>query len=277
MTAAVRDVSTAEFPDAVVARSWEIPVVVDFWAAWCGPCRVLGPILEKAASHAEGGWELAKVDVDANQQLAAQFGVQGIPTVIGFRDGQPVARFTGALPEPSVMEWLQRLLPTPNDRLAKDAVEVMERGDSDAAEEVFRRVLADEPAHLLAGTGLASLLIDAGRPDEALTLLARLAPTAEVQRLQSTARTRGGAGELDELEAKLASAPDDHQVRLDYGRALAAEGRNAEALEHLLTVVAARHDDVSDQARQAMVDLFDVLGEDPLVSEYRRKLANSLF
>src|SRR5690606_4784677 len=111
MPAPIRDVSMSDFAQMVLARSHEVPVVVDFWATWCGPCRVLSPILEKLANEANGDWELVKVDVDQNQALALQFGIQGIPTVIGFRDGDPVARFTGALPEESVRQWLRGLVP----------------------------------------------------------------------------------------------------------------------------------------------------------------------
>ena len=121
----VRDISTEEFPQAVLQRSREVPVVVDFWAAWCGPCKVLGPVLEKLADEADGEFELVKIDVDANQQLAAQFGVQGIPMVMAFRDGSPVDAFTGALPEPQVKAWLERVLPNEHDRAvdaARDAV-----------------------------------------------------------------------------------------------------------------------------------------------------------
>lgn len=277
MPAHVRDVTTAEFPQGVVARSKEVPVVVDFWATWCGPCRVLSPILERLAAEGNGDWELAKVDVDSNQQLAMEFGVQGIPTVVGFRDGEAVARFTGAVPEPSVKEWLRNLVPNEADRLAEQNLRAGEAGDLAAAERLFRQVLGTEPDHQAAVTGLAALLIADGRSDEAIEILARLPETGEVQRLLSMARTRQGDGDLDELQATVDGSPEDWGARLAYGRALAARARYSEALDQLLAVVDARAGDVSDEARQAMLDLFEVVDDAELVTSFRRRLANALF
>ncbi len=276
MTTHVRDVSAAEFADAVVARSRQVPVVVDFWAAWCGPCRVLGPTLERLAAEADGAWELVKIDVDANQQLAAQFGVQGIPTVIGFRNGEPVSRFTGAIPETAIKQWLDQLVPSEADLTAERGRLLAEAGDVAGAEAAFRSVLADHPRHQTAGVGLAELLIERGDSAEAVEILNHLSPTDEVRKLMARARLEGADGDLDAL-AKAAEDESDLQAGLKYGRALAAAGRHREALEVLLRVVAARGGDVSDEARQAILDLFEVLGDDPLVGEYRRKLANALF
>jgi putative thioredoxin len=261
---------------AVVERSREVPVVVDFWAAWCGPCRVLGPMLERLAEEGGGSWELAKVDVDANQQLAARFGVQGIPTVVGFRDGRPVAQFTGALPEAQVRAFLDDLVPSELDLATEQGALLLEGGDAAGAEAAWRAVLAADPAHIEAGTHLASLLIDRDQPAEALVLLDRLAPTAEVARLRAAAHVLEGSGDLEVL-ATAAADPDDHAAGLAYGRALAAAGRHAEALERLVEVVAARVGPPSEDARAAMLDLFELLGDHPLVTEYRRRLASALF
>lgn len=277
MTANVRDVSTAEFPDAVVARSHQVPVVVDFWASWCGPCKVLGPILERAAAESGGEWELAKIDVDRNQQTAMEFGVQGIPTVVGFRDGQPVARFTGALPEDAVRRWLQDLIPSEFDRLTAEGTSALLRGDPSSAEARFRAVLEGEPNHAEAGAGLATVLIEAGEVAEALKVLDRLPPTDEVRKLQARARTGAGAGDLETLDAQVAEAPHDMEARLELGRALAAVGRHGEALDQLLGVVAARADGTSEQARLVILDLFETIEDEPLVADYRKRLANSLF
>lgn len=277
MTAEVRDVSTAEFADAVVTRSYQVPVVVDFWAAWCGPCKVLGPILERAAAEAGGEWELVKIDVDQNQQTAMEFGVQGIPTVVGFRDGQPVARFTGALPEDSVRRWLRDLIPSEFDRLAAEGTTALQRGETSEAESRFRSALEGEPDHLKAGVGLATVLLEAGEATEALEMLERLPATEEVRRLQASARTHTGAGDLEALQARMAQVPDDMEARLELGRALAAAGRNRDALERLLEVVAARADGTSERARLAILDLFETIDDEALVAEYRKRLANSLF
>ncbi len=276
MTTHVRDVSAAEFSEAVVERSRTVPVVVDFWAAWCGPCRVLGPTLERLAAEAEGTWELVKIDVDANQALAAQFGVQGIPTVIGFRNGEPVARFTGAIPENAIKQWLQQLVPSEDDLAAEQGRILAESGDLPAAEAAFRSVLERVPDHQSAGVGLAELLVDRGDAAEAVAILERLSPTDEVRRLLARARLNQSGGDLESL-AEAAADESNLQAGLAYGRALAAAGRHREAFDVLLGVVSARAGDVSDEARQAILDLFEVLGDDPLVAEYRRKLANALF
>lgn len=273
----MRDVATADFAESVVARSKEVPVVVDFWATWCGPCQILGPILQRAAAEANGEWELAKVDVDQNQQLAAQFGVQGIPTVIGFRDGEPVARFTGALPEAAVQDWLRQLLPSEVDRIAEEAAVARRAGDDDTAERLFAQALEQERAHTGAVVGMAGLMIDQSQPDDALSLLERVAPTPEVERLRSLARTRQGAGNLADLEARVTADPNDNAARLAWARALAAAGHGERALQEMLTVVGGDDGEVADEARQAMLDQFDLLDDSDLVQEYRRRLANLLF
>ena len=274
----VKDVDTAAFQRDVVERSKEVPIVVDFWAAWCGPCKVLGPLLEKLAAEYEGGFELAKVDVDSNQELAGQFGVQGIPTVVGFRDGRPVNQFTGALPEPNVREWLREIVPSEADLLAATASDLLAEGDWAAAERGYREALSIEPDHQEAAVGLASLLIDAERSEEALALLEPLPAGSEVDRLQAAARM----GTIDiraipDLEAELATDPDNLSVRIDLGKALAADQRFEPSLETLLEAVE-RGGEIRDEARQAMLDVFEVLGaEHELTVAFRRRLASVLF
>lgn len=271
----MRDAGTADFAVSVLERSREVPVVVDFWAAWCGPCKVLGPTLEKLAAEAGGSWELVKVDVDQNPQLAGQFAVQGIPTVIGFRDGQPLTRFTGALPEPQIRQFLDELVPSELDLATAQGQLLLDEGDEEGAEAAWRAVLSHDPAHLDAGIGLAGLLMDRGANEEALEVLARLAPTGEVERLKAAARVGTASGDVEALAA--AAESGDPSDQLAYGKALAAVGSYADALPRLLDAVSSRQDPAAEEARQAMVDLFEVLGDDPLVGEYRRKLANALF
>jgi putative thioredoxin len=274
----VKDVDTAAFQREVVERSKEVPVVVDFWAAWCGPCKVLGPLLEKLADEFEGGFELAKVDVDSNQALAGQFGVQGIPTVVGFRDGQPVSQFTGALPEPNVRQWLGGIVPSEADLLAAAAADLLAEGNLEAAERGYRQVLAEDPRHQEAAVGLASLLIDAGRNQEALELLEPLPHDQAVERLLAAARM----GTIDteaipELEAKLEADPDNALARIDLGKALAADQQFEPSLEALLEAVLPGGE-TRDEARKAMLDVFEVLGpEHELTAAYRRRLASALF
>lgn len=274
----VRDISQETFGPDVLQRSYEVPVVVDFWAAWCGPCRVLGPILENLAAEYGGAFELVKVDVDANQELAAQFGVQGIPTVVGFRDGQAATRFTGALPEQAVRQWIDDLLPTPADMAVDAARDAALEGDSDRAEAIYREVLGADPGHQDAGAGLASLLIARGDTAEALIVLGKLTPTDEVERLQAAARVAAGRGDdVASLEAKLEADPDDETARLQLAQALATRAEYEPALDHLLAVVGTRGER-RDEARKAMLDIFTVLGDGhPLTATYRRQLANLLF
>lgn len=274
----VRDATSAEFPAAVLQRSREVPVVVDFWAAWCGPCKVLGPLLEKAAAERGGDFELVKIDVDANPDIAAQFQVQGIPTVVGFRDGRPVSRFTGAIPESSLASWLDELLPDDLDRAVEEARDAALEGDVAGAEEIFRSVLALRPDHADAGTGLASLLIARGDAEEALIVLGKLVPSAEVDRLQAAARlSTVRDDDIPALEARLSQDPGDERARLDLALSLVGRGEFEPALDHMLRLVrdkGAR----KDEARVAMVDVFGVLGEDhPLTRAYRRQLASALF
>ena len=274
----IKDITAEEFQQAVLQKSHEVPVVVDFWAEWCGPCRTLGPTLEKLAAEADGSFILAKVDVDTNQQLAAQFNVQGIPTVIGFRGGAPVDQFTGALPEPAIRQWLQGLLPSEVDLVVEQARDAAIAGNLETAERLFAAVLVEQPDHQEAGTGLAALQIASGRHDEALVLLGKLAVTDEVERLQSAARLSASRGsDLSEIEQRLEADPDDARARIDLALALAGRAEYEPALDQLLTVVKARGE-AKDDARKAMLDIFEVLGDGhPLTTTYRRQLASALF
>ena len=274
----VRDIGQQAFGIEVLQRSHEVPVVVDFWADWCGPCKMLGPVLERAAADHQGSLELVKVDVDHNPALAAQFGIQSIPTVLAFKDGRPAARFTGALPEDAVRRWVAALLPTDIDRRMDQARDAVLEGDELRAEALFRRVLDEAPDHPDAGTGLASLLIARGDTAEALILLGKLARSAEVERLEGAARLAAAqGGDLHALEARLSADPSDLRARIELGKALAARHEYEPALDHLLAVVKAGGE-TRETARQAMVDVFGVLGvAHPLAIAYRRALASALY
>lgn len=274
----IRDVAEEDFQRFVLQRSRDLPVVVDFWAEWCGPCRVLGPLLETMADRYGGAFELAKVDVDHNQALASQFGVQGIPTVIAFRDGAPVSRFTGAIPEAALRDWLDGIMPTEIDLMVDQARTARVEGDDSTAEHIFRQVLDQRPSHTEAGTSLASMLIDRGDTDEALTVLGRVDPDAEVERLQAAARLKASSDDdISELEALADADLEDDRARLELAKALAARGEYEPALDKLLAIVR-RKGDAKEDARMAMLDVFDVLGDDhPLTATYRRQLASALF
>jgi putative thioredoxin len=259
-TQMVVEATDANFMDLVVEESKTRPVVVDLWATWCGPCRTLGPMLEKVAEEYDGAFLLAKLDVDANPYTAGQFGVQSIPTVIAFKDGQPVDGFVGAIPEAMVREFVGRLLPTEADREAEEAADVEASGDLAAAEAGYREAITQDANNRTARLGLARILADRGDEDEARQTLMPLLPDVEAERL------------LAELEIASWSRLTEPGT-LASARRLAAQGRWREALDGML---GALNDD--PDARQAMLEVFAVLGEDhELTPEYRRKLASALF
>ncbi len=274
----VKEINAPDFAQVVVQRSHDVPVVVDFWAEWCGPCRTLGPLLEKLADEYAGAFELVKVDVDANQALAQQFGVQGIPFVMAFKGGQPANEFTGALPEAQVRAWLDTVVPSRLDLAIDEARTAMLDGNDARAEELLRAVLEEKMDHEEAATALASLYLAQGDNSRALDALAPLAPTAEVERLRATARLTGSDGEdVAALSAALEADPEDDSTRLDLGRALAAQAEFEPALDHFLAVARKKNQRL-DEARSAMVDIFEVLGPDhPLSLTYRRQLASVLY
>jgi putative thioredoxin len=276
----VRDVDEATFEREVIERSRQVPVVVDFWAAWCGPCRMLGPVLEQLAEQSKGDFELVKVNVDENPRLSQRYRIQGIPAVKAFRDGAMVAEFTGALPEPRVRAWLNGVVPSAADRLAREGLEAEGRGDLVAAERQYRAALAADQRHAAAGIGLARVLIDQGRADDAEPLLTMLAGNPEAGRLRSRLRFRAAANGADfaALNARVAAAPRDAAARYDLGMALAGDEAYTAAFDHLLESVRLDRHYAGDAARKAMLDLFGVLGEDdPRTREYRRQLSSVLF
>lgn len=275
-SAAVIDVNEADFSTAVLARSASVPVVVDFWAAWCGPCRTLGPILERLASEMQGGFVLAKIDVDRNQRLAAQFGVQGIPAVKAFRDGKVVDQFEGALPESRVRAWLKKLVPSEIDRLVAAAAE-QEQRDPAAAAELYRQALSADSASGPARLGLGRVLTLQADPEARAVLQQIRAGAPEYATAQSLLQLADLLSAAEE-DAPDSAEPSDSRGRWRLAAQRACAGAWAEALPLLLAIVQRDRAFGDDAARRAMLAIFSLLGErDPLVVRYRQQLASALF
>ncbi len=273
-----KDIDQQAFGVEVLQRSHDVPVVVDFWAERCGPCKTLGPALETVVAEYAGKFELVKVDVDQNQALSQQFQIQSIPTVIAFKDGKPVSQFMGSIPEAQIRQFIDAILPTELDLMVEQARDLVLEGDEVAASGVFSQVVEKQSDHVEAGTGLASLLIANGDTETALIVLGRLPRTSEVERLEAAARVTAAQDiNVPELEARLLETPQDEAIRIELAQALAANGEHEAALDHLLVVVTAKGE-LMNQARQAMVDVFGLLGDEhPLTATYRKALANELY
>jgi putative thioredoxin len=252
----VIEVDQNDFQTRVVEASNDIPVVVDFWAGWCQPCLVLGPLLERLAEDYAGRFVLAKVDVDANQELAARFRVQGIPAVKAFRDGQVASEFVGAQPEPVVRRFLDSIVPSRADELVASLP-----SDNDGAQSALRMALQAEPGHAGASARLARTLLDRGDAEAARDVLAAAASSPDVARLRAELELRDVASRGGELGAAARAA---------------LSGEHREALEWALAALGDGGD--RDRSRELMVRLFELLGEDhELTREFRSRLASALF
>lgn len=278
------DASDADFEEKVVKASFQQPVVIDFWAPWCAPCKVLKPILEKLADEYAGKFLLAKVNSDDNPKTSVRHRVRGIPSVKAMVDGEIVNEFTGALPERDVRAWLDKLIPSPAEELLREAQQLANAGDLDGALEKLSTASALEPNNELVRLAAAEVLFARGEPDEAQGLLDSLKDPdllKDARVLQLKAQVRlAEMQEEGESEAELAAAiaanPNDLEARLKLANVLVAHGRHAEGMDQLLEIVARDRKFGDDIGRKMLLDVFNLLGGGELVMDYRRKLAGLL-
>ncbi len=288
----IKDSGLATFAADVLEASRDVPVIVDFWAPWCGPCKQLGPALEKAVTEANGAVKLVKVNIDENQEIARQLRIQSIPTVYAFRNGQPVDGFMGAIPESQVKQFVQTLAGGAgggHDHAA-EILEVAEQafaaGNVGEAAQAYAHVLQDEPGHPKAVAGLARCYLKSGDLERAKTTLALVRPddandeavravAAELSLREGAAKAAGKTGEL---EAAVAANPNDHQARYDLAMALDANGNRVGAIDALLEIVRRDRKWNDDAARKQLVTLFEAMGPtDERTIAARRKLSSILF
>lgn len=286
----VKDTTTAGFAADVIQESRKQPVLVDFWAPWCGPCKQLQPALEKVVAAAGGRVKLVKMNIDEHPSIAGQLGIQSIPAVIAFKNGQPVDGFMGAVPESQIRDFIQKLVgkdgapPAIAEAIAA-AGQARDAGDLQAAADIFDAVLAQEPDNLDAIAGLADLLFEAGDSEGAEELLSRVpadkqdkGPIAALKTKMALAAEAAGLGNPAELERRLAADPNDHQARFDLAMIQNAQGKRTEAADNLLAIVKADRSWNEDGARAQLLKLFEAWGmADAATLSARRKLSSVLF
>jgi putative thioredoxin len=290
----VKDGSTDSFMADVIDASAQVPVIVDFWATWCGPCKQLGPALEKAVKDARGAVRLVKIDVDKNQELAAQMRIQSIPAVYAFLHGRPVDGFVGAVPESQIKSFVQRLTqmaggavgPSPVEQALEQADAALADGDAGTASAIYGQVLQHEPQNVAAIAGLARCHLAAGDTAKAREILAGApaeaasAPAIVAARsaLDLAEQSAGAAGKLPEFRARLERDANDHAARFELANALYAADDRESAVDELLEIVRRNRGWNEEAARKQLVKLFEAMGPtDPLTLSGRRRLSSLLF
>jgi putative thioredoxin len=286
---AVIDTTTEDFLKDVIEESKRQPVLVDFWAPWCGPCKQLTPILEKAVKAAKGKVRLAKMDIDKHPEIPGQMGIQSIPAVIAFANGQPVDGFMGALPESQVIAFLERVTKgkaSPEEKdLLKEADAALAAGNATEAADLYGQLLKNDGGDVAALAGLARCYVQTGALDQAKQTIAMVpeakrndAAVAAARAAIEVAEQAKSVGSIDELEKKVAADPLDYQARFDLAAALNAKGKRAEAVDHLIAIVKRDRKWNEDGARKQLVQFFEAWGPaDPATVDGRKRLSSILF
>ncbi|AJC23607.1 thioredoxin [Pandoraea pulmonicola] len=278
------DTNLASFDADVLAVSHQVPVLADFWAPWCSPCNVLGPLLEKLEAEAQGRIRLVKINADENAQLCAEYGVRSLPTVVAFVDGEPVDQFVGALPEGQLRAFIERIVPNPAELARRTARDALAQGHPEAARDALQAALALDPAHDDVRLDLVDVLLALGDAKAARTELTLLSPRtaasgdARIAALNTRIEAAEQASRLpaaQDLLARVQAEPDNLQARLDLANRYLADRAYEPALQTLLEIVQRDRSFADDAARKSMLAIFDALSEtDPAtVSAWRRKLS----
>ena len=282
----IKDGTDASFIADVIEASKETPVIVDFWATWCGPCRQLGPSIEKNVLAAKGKVKLVKIDIDQNPQFAGQLRVQSIPAVFAFVGGQPVDGFMGALPDSQVKQFVDRIAgqapANATDELLAMAKESLDVGDVGGAAQAYAQVLQGEPDNVKAIGGLARCYLaggDAERAAEVAAMAPEGAKDADLDSVRTAlALAEEGPSEVGEFEQRLARDAGDHEARFEIAKALAARGAWGEAVDHLLTIIERERDWNEDAARKQLLTIFEAAGAGSDITRAgRRRLSSILF